>query len=871
MLQAGTVVDEQFEIVSLLGSGAQATVYRAIDLHLQRTVALKIMHREGAQDLDSEQRFQREAGLISLLQHPNILRCYKFGHWQGSLYTCVDFFDGISLATALQNGPLPWSRSLKICAAVANGMQHAHVYGVVHRDLTPRNIMVSKETADSEQVKIVDFGLGKWLGSAGSYQKLTQTGDVIGSIYCMSPEQCSGKNTDGRSDVYSLGCVLYNCLTGEPPFLALEAIAMMQKHLVEEPPSPSKLASHGCPVLVDKVVAKALAKSPDDRYQTMAEFAADLEAILEGKKLSAATNAFLPTNRSQPGNGVRASAIAAGILLVAMAAMFFKTQIICSLLSVLPPATACAWARQLVQGSAPPDQTNRTEIALQAARIAESANFCGPDAVILYSLSNRATTINDGSSDTTHGSLLALRTLLELQHTIPSAEFQQLASLTLSEIPAHCRSHEVCRLCFLIVPALDDRLGRLYVQKGLEIIDTASDQSGLSVIAQLYAYSNFLRRPDSAELLVPMADRCLKALASLPKNEPGRARSCYQTAALIEKLEGRHLPLLLECMPSVETTGAHSPPFSKAEKCQISSWTGYVYRARKDHKHARESFIKALALEDPRLPGNHTDRVTDLVLATALVSGPASGKALLEHFHPDPDRCSEVLGTFLPRSRDRAERLMAAEMLIALPVKTARQALITADARITKAQCLAENPQEKGQAIEEYRKALQYLNADRLMLPHYKLQRTASATSDLIQLIMHDKARTAETMSLLDSLENLPPSLKDYCFQRDTVREQMIRNAGRFSECQKFLNRLLTRYPSILDTARTQREIGHLKMMQEKWDEAIAAYGLSAQLLGQISNSSNGAVVGPELDETRRSLATAEKQKQLSNAKPTAK
>ncbi len=896
MLQAGTVVDGQFEVVCSIGSGAQATVYRAVDLHLQRTVALKLMHLNAMQNVESEQRFQREARLISLMLHPNILRCYKFSRWEGSFYTCVDFFDGTSLATVLRDGPMPWRRALRICAEVANGMQHAHAQGVVHRDLTPSNIMISKGSVDHEQVKIVDFGLGKWLGNDASYQKLTQAGDIIGSIYCMSPEQCSGNEADGRSDVYSLGCILYFCLTGEAPFAALDALVMMQKHLAEEARSPSELARSGCPVQVDKVVAKALAKSPDDRYQTMAEFASDLEAVLEGKGLSAATNSFTSAHRPRLTNHVLVvCGIAAGIFL--LSAALFKTQIVCSLLPLSNPVTACWVAAQLVSDRAPLSQTDRTDIAMHGARIAEQSNVCTPEAVMLYSRSDRGRPSSDG--DTSHGSLMALKTLLALSHSphaMPPNKLNRLASLTLAAIPSNCRNQGVCELCFAIVPKLDESLRAKYVKKGLDIFDTTQDQSKVVRLAKLFKYCSDLDRPDLNALKAPVVERCLRTMASIPPNHIAYGVSSLKTASQLPAKDPRRLSLLMDCSRSIEgissavdrqemeymlgesfiaierypeavralnraaTAGGGSAHLIQG---RISYAMGQAYWKMEDYEKARICFLNVL--HDASLPANEISGcVAHLALVTALISGPASGIDVLKHFHHDPARTAEELVVHVPEmiTKDHAKRLVLAEMLIALPVKTRRQVTIHVDASIHRAICLEENKQQ-GQAELEYRRTLQYLKADQMLTPEEKASRIARATILLTKLVITSKASAKEAVVLLDSIEDIPPSLKDYCIWRDMLRSELMRQNGRFTECHAFLDTLIRRYPATSDVACIKREMGHLNALEGRFDEAITDYNESFRLFAMMANSSPTGSFEAELNYTRKSLEGVEAKKKL--------
>lgn len=260
----------RYEIVAELGKGAMGTVYKARDPLLDRTVALKTINIS-ASDPDMaeyEARFYQEAKAVGGLNHPNIVTVYDVGKTDDKPYLAMELLDGRELSTLIVKGsPLVVAHALDIAAQVADGLAYAHEHGVVHRDIKPANIMVVRDGL----VKIADFGIARMR----SEERGNETPTVLGSPRYMSPEQVLRKRAEHRSDIFSLGVVLYEMLTGSPPFSGgdLNAILFQIVNLV--PPAPST-ANAEMPAMVDFVVAKALSKSPEERYASAKEFADDL-------------------------------------------------------------------------------------------------------------------------------------------------------------------------------------------------------------------------------------------------------------------------------------------------------------------------------------------------------------------------------------------------------------------------------------------------------------------------------------------------------------------------------------------------------------------------------------------------------------------
>jgi DNA-binding beta-propeller fold protein YncE len=263
-----------YRIEELIGQGGMGVVYRAYDRRLKRPVALKLIAPELALDERFHARFARETELAMSLEHPNVVPIYDAGDVDGRFYLAMRLVDGADLGALLRTeGPLDPARALVICGQVANALDAAHAKDLVHRDVKPSNVLLD----DSEHVYMADFGLTRRLEEQGA-----QAGDgrSVGTPAYLAPEQIEAGQIDGRADVYSLGCLLYECLTGEPPFSQSSRLAMAWAHLEEEPPSASAHNSD-LPGRVDAVIHKAMAKSPDDRYAMCGALIAAAEEALE--------------------------------------------------------------------------------------------------------------------------------------------------------------------------------------------------------------------------------------------------------------------------------------------------------------------------------------------------------------------------------------------------------------------------------------------------------------------------------------------------------------------------------------------------------------------------------------------------------------
>ncbi|HEY9869340.1 MAG TPA: protein kinase [Candidatus Obscuribacterales bacterium] len=276
----GTKLADRYQIISVIGHGGMGVVYKARHELMDRIVAIKMLKPQLIMDAQSAQRFQQEAKAASRLSHPNVITLFDFGMTAtGQPYLVMDYLPGTSLADLIkQEGRVGVERFLRICAQVCDALDHAHRHGIIHRDLKPGNIMLTVREGEPDFVKVVDFGVAKILPFAGEdSQSVTQSGEVFGSPVYMSPEQCVGEPLDVRSDVYSMGVVMYEMLTGRVPLRGKDIIQTIMMHKCDMPPRFSQVRPDlKLPERLETVVLNALQKDPAQRHQTMAELKEDL-------------------------------------------------------------------------------------------------------------------------------------------------------------------------------------------------------------------------------------------------------------------------------------------------------------------------------------------------------------------------------------------------------------------------------------------------------------------------------------------------------------------------------------------------------------------------------------------------------------------
>ena len=275
-----TLFDGRYRVVRKLGAGGMADVYLAEDEELGRRVAIKILNDRHANDEQFVERFRREAKNAAGLSHPNIVSIYDRGEAEGTYYIAMEYLDGRSLKEMLvARGPMPIADAIHFARQILNALRFAHRKGVVHRDIKPHNVMVDGDA----RLKVTDFGIAR----AGASQ-MTEAGAIVGTAQYLSPEQARGAAVDQRSDLYSIGVVLYEMLTGHVPFTGDTPVEIAMRHLSDPPRPPSTLRPEIPPDL-DMIVLRALAKNPDDRFQTADEMDAELARVADGGSVTAIT------------------------------------------------------------------------------------------------------------------------------------------------------------------------------------------------------------------------------------------------------------------------------------------------------------------------------------------------------------------------------------------------------------------------------------------------------------------------------------------------------------------------------------------------------------------------------------------------------
>ncbi len=273
MLTRGQKINDRYEIIKSIGEGGMANVYLANDTILDRKVAVKVLRGDLSTDEKFIRRFKREALSVSNLSHPNIVEVYDVGEEDGNYYIVMEYIEGKTLKQLLQKrGALTLTEVIDIMTQLTDGLSHAHEAYIIHRDIKPQNIMIE----DNGLVKITDFGIAMALNST----QLTQTNSVMGSVHYLPPEQASGKSATVKSDIYSLGILMYELLIGKVPFGGDTAVEIALKHMKEKVPSVRK-QNPTIPQSVENIILKATAKNPKNRYDTVKEMNADLQTAME--------------------------------------------------------------------------------------------------------------------------------------------------------------------------------------------------------------------------------------------------------------------------------------------------------------------------------------------------------------------------------------------------------------------------------------------------------------------------------------------------------------------------------------------------------------------------------------------------------------
>jgi len=282
-IKEGTMLDGRYRVLRRIGSGGMADVWLADDSHLQRRVALKVLHPQFVQDGEFVARFQREAEAAAGLQHPNVVAVFDRGEAEGTPYIAMQYLEGPTLKQLIDRGLTP-EESARLIRQVLEGARFAHRHGVVHRDLKPQNVIVDGEG----KATVTDFGIAR-----AGVSEITQTGSVMGTPHYLSPEQAQGLEVTAVSDLYSIGVMLYEALTGRVPFEGDSAVAVAMKQVSQQPQRPSSINPQVSPAL-DAVAMRALEKEPGRRFQSADAFIAALDAALKDPGVGQGTAAFAP-------------------------------------------------------------------------------------------------------------------------------------------------------------------------------------------------------------------------------------------------------------------------------------------------------------------------------------------------------------------------------------------------------------------------------------------------------------------------------------------------------------------------------------------------------------------------------------------------
>ncbi len=301
----GTTFADKYQILSILGTGGMSRVYKAKHSYMKRFVAVKLLHESATSDTVAKARFQLEAEAASALSHPNVITVHDYGLTpQGQAYFIMDCLEGTSLESILEEKKtLPLQEAVEIFTQALEGLDHAHRKGIIHRDIKPSNLVILDQEDGTQLVKLVDFGIAKLVipnEAEAKQQRLTQTGEIFGTPPYMSPEQCSGRKLDARSDIYSFGCLMYETLAGDPPLIGDTFVSTAVKHVSEIPKPLSEKAATAIPSALDSVIMKCLEKDPNHRFASAAElkqalFDAAYVSGLKGLRVGAIPEPKKPT------------------------------------------------------------------------------------------------------------------------------------------------------------------------------------------------------------------------------------------------------------------------------------------------------------------------------------------------------------------------------------------------------------------------------------------------------------------------------------------------------------------------------------------------------------------------------------------------
>jgi len=304
----------RYAIGEMIGTGGMADVFIGDDTRLNRKVAIKVLRRDLARDPSFVARFRKEALAAGGLNHSGIVSVYDSGEENNSPYIVMELITGESLRQLLQKGLIPQARALEIVEGILQALEYSHKEGIVHRDIKPGNIMIT----DSGDIKVMDFGIARATDDIGA--TMTNTWNVVGTAQYLSPEQATGEMADGRSDLYSLGCLMYELLTGRPPFTGDTPVSIAYQH-VSSPITPASQIKPGLSTDIDRMLEVVLSKDPNNRYQDATAMLADLQRVIKGEPVTTKIQKVFPRRKLIS----TLSAIVAGVVLVG-AGVFFSGE-----------------------------------------------------------------------------------------------------------------------------------------------------------------------------------------------------------------------------------------------------------------------------------------------------------------------------------------------------------------------------------------------------------------------------------------------------------------------------------------------------------------------------------------------------------------
>jgi eukaryotic-like serine/threonine-protein kinase len=363
------VLLDRYEVGRLLGAGGMAEVFEGRDRLLARRVAIKVLQAQFARDPSFLIRFKREAQAAASLSHPNIVGVYDTGTEDGTQFIVMEFVDGRTLKDVIRaEGPLYPERAAEICGDVCAALIAAHARGLIHRDIKPGNVMLTPDG----KVKVMDFGIAR----ATTSETITQTAAVVGTAQYISPEQAQGQTVDYRSDLYSVGCCLYEMLTGTVPFTGATPVAIAYRHVREDPTSP-RMLNPDVPAPLEAICLKAMAKLPDNRYQTAAEMHDDLQRFRNGQPVHA-TPLMDPAATTQAiprGDGADQTAMLGGPVSADRATRYAEPEeerqtsvgwIVVSLLALVAVGLAAFFITRALTGPETPTETTLAPTTTEA-------------------------------------------------------------------------------------------------------------------------------------------------------------------------------------------------------------------------------------------------------------------------------------------------------------------------------------------------------------------------------------------------------------------------------------------------------------------------------------------------------------------------